>query len=1035
MSPSEFIAQWSKTELTERSASQQHFLDLCELMAHPKPAEVDPKGEWFTFEKGVDKHGGGEGWADVWKRGHFGWEYKGKHKDLDAAYNQLLKYRESLENPPLLVVCDMERIIVRTNFTATPTQKHEIPLTELGDPRNLEILRAVFHEPDKLKPGVTREAITTEAARRLGDIAQSLRSRGLDAHDVARFLDRVVFCLFAEDVGLLSKDLFSRVVENTRKDPARFARQLSALFDAMAHGGDFGAETIRHFNGNLFNTRRAESPSPPSSATTNEGRDGDTALLLTTDEIESIRDAAKLEWSAVDASIFGTLFERGLDPAKRSQLGAHYTSRADIETLVEPVVMQPLRREWEEVKQKAESLLSQETQDAGRKTQDVRRKTRIRNEVDSLLKNFLNRLANVKVLDPACGSGNFLYVTLQKLKDLEKEVVDYALSRDFSAYLPQVGPWQLYGIEVNPYAFDLAQMTVWIGYLQWLREHGYLITDDPVLRPMEGNFRCMDAILDGRTESRAVSPSPPNDVTDDVGRDGDSALRNAPREPDWQPVDFIVGNPPFLGGSRIWEQLGREYQQKLWRVYQGRVPGFADLCCYWFEKARRHIEEGKCRRAGLLATQAIRGGANREVLKRIKETGDIFFAVSDRDWILDGANVHVSMVGFDDGAETNRVLDSKPVPVIHANLSAAANVTEAQRLEGNFNLSFIGTKKAGDFNIPDAQALKWLRLPNPHGKPNSDVLKPWLNGSAIVKRPDAQWIVDCGTDMTHDEFTFYEEPYRHVLTHVKPERDKNNRPLYREKWWLHAETRPGMRQALAALPRYLATPRVSKHRVFVWVETIVLPDDGVFVFARADDYFFGVLHSWLHEVWARAQGTQVRERESGFRYTPTTCFETFPFPDLTPEQADAIAEAARELDRLRNNWLNPPQWTREEVLEFPGSIVGPWARYITPPPTPPTRGGEKESNSVPLARGGVGGGGNEVGTVRYPRLVPKDADCAAQLSKRTLTNLYNQRPTWLDLAHRKLDEAVYAAYGWDAGMSDEEILERLLELNLEHHAI
>jgi hypothetical protein len=1003
MTPSEFIAKWSKTELTERSASQQHFLDLCELMAYPKPAEVDPKGEWFTFEKGVDKHGGGEGWADVWKRGYFGWEYKGKHKDLDAAYNQLLKYRESLENPPLLVVCDMERIIVRTNFTATPTQKHEIPLAELDDPRNLEILRAVFHEPDKLKPGVTREAITTEAARRLGDIAQSLRSRGLDAHDVARFLDRVVLCLFAEDVGLLPKDLFTRVVENTRKDSARFARQLSALFDAMAHGGDFGAEAVRHFNGNLF----ADAVAPASCGQSDADRMS--ALLLTTDEIEAVRDAAKLEWSAVDASIFGTLFERGLDPAKRSQLGAHYTSRADIETLVEPVVMQPLRREWEEVKQKAESLLSQETQDA-------RRRTRIRNEVDSLLKNFLNCLAHVKALDPACGSGNFLYVTLQKLKDLEKEVVDYALSRDFSAYLPQVGPWQLYGIEVNPDAFDLAQMTVWIGYLQWLREHGYLITDDPVLRPMEGNFQCMDAILD---------------LSDDAsGRERhDVRSLQAPREPDWQPVDFIVGNPPFLGGKRLRAELGDDYVDALFAVWRNRVRPEADLCCYWFEKARQHVADGKCKRAGLLATQGIRGGANRETLKRIKQSGDIFFAESDRPWILDGANVHVSMAGFDDGSETQKVLDGKPVGEITAQLTSGTAVHSANVLPANAGLSFMGITPAGTFDVDFKTGLEMLLTPNPTGLPNSDVMRPYFNGKDLNQHLRLQWTVDFGINMPLEVAARYEAPLEHIVKNVKPERDQNRRETYRLHWWLYAETRPAMRNAFAAHKRYLATCMVAKHRIFVWLPTVALPANVIIVFARADDYFFGVLHSRLHEVWARAQGTQVRERESGFRYTPTTCFETFPFPTPTPEQADAIAEVARELDTLRNNWLNPPEWTREEVLEFPGAIIGPWARYIEPPPTPPWQGGEFKRCSPPLGRG-VGGGDNEVGTVRYPRLVPKDADCAAQLSKRTLTNLYNQRSTWLDLAHRKLDKAVFAAYGWDAGMSDGGILERLLKLNL-----
>jgi len=345
MNVSEFVAKWQKVELTERSASQQHFLDLCEVLDHPKPALDDPTGERFTFEKGAAKHGGSQGWADVWKKEFFGWEYKGKHKDLKAAYDQLLLYREALENPPLLVVCDMDRIEIHTNFTATVSKTYEIRLNDLDTPRNIEIMRNLFHEPAKLRPDATSAAITQAVAERLAQIAQALRNRGLDAMDVARFLDRIVFCLFAEDVGLLPLKLFSRIVEKS-PEPQRFSKLIGQLFDAMNDGGDFGIDTIRHFNGNLF----TESP----------------VLELTATEINHVRAAARLDWSAVDPSIFGTLFQRGLDPDTRAQLGAQYTSREDIETLVEPVVMQPLRREWQEVKQAIEEFLSNIEQPTGK---------------------------------------------------------------------------------------------------------------------------------------------------------------------------------------------------------------------------------------------------------------------------------------------------------------------------------------------------------------------------------------------------------------------------------------------------------------------------------------------------------------------------------------------------------------------------------------------------------------------------------------------------------------------------------------------
>jgi type II restriction/modification system DNA methylase subunit YeeA len=468
----------------------------------------------------------------------------------------------------------------------------------------------------------------------------------------------------------------------------------------------------------------------------------------------------------------------------------------------------------------------------------------------------------------------------------------------------------------------------------------------------------------------------------------------------------------------------------------------------------------------LLATQGIRGGANRETLKRIKETGDIFFAVSDRDWVLAGANVHVSMIGFDDGSETLRRLDGKTVEQINPNLTATTDVTTAKKLKANLDIAFMGTTKGGAFDISESLALELLRAPNPHGKPNSDVLVPWVNGMDLTQRPSGTWIIDYGVGLSQAKAAQYESPFEYVGKNVKPEREGNNRETYRRLWWQHVEARPAMRTALEPLNRFLCTTRVSKHRLFVWLQAPTLPDSATFAFARADDFFFGVLHSRIHEVWARVQGTQVRERESGFRYTPTSCFETFPFPfasDLEPPtlmalQPDpayaenlaaknyfmgkeeplpyrsrrqeahtspsapythnvvldqyraATSEAAKELNELRERWLNPPEWTVERILEFPGSADGPWSRYVVNPNQ------------------------NGIGTVRYPRREARDGDCAAKLKQRTLTNLYNELPAWLDFAHKRLDAAVAGAYGWPADLTDEEILEKLLALNLERAA-
>ena len=944
MTAQEFIGKWSKIDLTERQASQSHFLDLCELVEQRKPQDVDPKGEWFTFEKGAAKHGGGEGWADVWKKGFFGWEYKGKKKNLDAAYDQLLEYSADLQNPPLLVVCDMDIIRVHTNFNNAPKRTHEITLATLDQPRNLEILRAVFHDPEKLRPGVTSQAVTEKASGHFAEIAESMRQRGLDPQAVAHFLVRVVFCLFAEDVGLLERGLFTRLVTRTGSDPKKFARHVGELFSVMSTGGDFLLEPpIRHFNGSLF--------------------DGSAVLELTTDEIAAIGTAAGEDWSAVDVSISGTLFERGLNPAKRTQQGAHYTGRPDIETLVEPVVLAPLRREWADVRAKAEALLAADAK-------------KPRATAEKLVLAFLERLKTVRVLDPAGGAGNFLFVALQKLLDLERDVNHFLSNHGFTPQFPQVSPLQLYYIEIDPYAHDLAQTVVWIGYIQWLRANGYGYPAEPILKSLGANFRCADALFT-----------------------------------DWPEVDFIVGNPPFLGNRFMAGELGKEYVAKLFGVFGERLGGKPDLCCYWFEKARALIEQKKCKRAGLLATQGIRGGTNRNVLKKILNGGGIFFAESDRPWILDGAAVTISMVGFDDGTETEKQLDGKKVQQINANLTGATDTTQAQPLGANSSIGFQGAIKRGSFDLESAAAISMMKAGgNPNGRPNSDVIYPYINASDLATGTRNTWIIDFKR-LPLNSAAQFAQPFEHVEKFVKPEREKTGEQDAVKTWWIHWRTRPEMNELLETLPRFLATPCVSKHRFFVWLTPPTYPDHQIVAFARGDDYFFGVMQSRFHEVWALAQGTVLGGNTP--RYTPTTCFATFPFPRQTPAQETAIAASAKDLNEQRERWLYPTEWTETRLLEFPGSITGPWARYVDP-------------ETVDAKTG--------IGTVRYPRLEPKDAECAAKLKKRTLTKLYNERPTWLDNAHKQLDAAVAAAYGFPADLSDEQILEKLLALNLERAA-
>lgn len=917
MLPQEFVVKWRGNTSTERQVYQQHFLDLCALVGHPTPAGLDPENKFFTFEAGAAKMGGGNGWADVWYKGHFAIEYKGPGKSLAAAYEQLLQYRESLENPPLLITGNTQELHIHTNFTNSTKQIVTVTLDDLLTPAGVQHIRNLFYNVEAFRPEKTAAQVTEEAAARFGALAEYLRKWGYQPDEIAHYLIRVLFCLFAEDIGLLPHDLFTRLIDHGRRKPKHFTAQVADLFRAMADGEHFGEHNLLYFDGGLFD----EAP----------------VLDLDSDALASLHRIAMLDWSSIEPAIFGTLFTRSLDPSSRAKLGAQYTSKEDIILIVEPVLMAPLRREWTEVQEKARTLAQKRESAPNRRQADAAQKA-----LEKLILNFAEKLATIRVLDPACGSGNFLYVALRLLLDLWKQVAIFAAELGLPILSPLPGlapsPEQLYGIEINEYAHELAQATVWIGYLQWLHDNGYGVPGEPILKPLD-NIKQMDAIL----------------AFDENGN---------PVEPEWPEVEIIVGNPPFLGGGRLRGELGNDYVEALFALYSISIPSFSDLVCYWFELARRQILEKCSLRCGLLATNSIRGGVNRRVLERIGETGGIFYAWSDRDWILEGASVRVSMIGFDDGSDHSRILDGEPATNINPNLTSGIDVSVANILRENLGIQFEGTKKGADFDISSEVAREMLERPlNENGRSNHDVIKPWINAYDVTRGSREMWIIDFGVDMSLENAMAYRAPFDHVDRFVRSKYSKS-----RPRWWLHERTRPDMRKALSELKRFVVTPRHAKFRLFIWVAEGTLPDSAVIAFARDDNYFFGVLHSKLHELWSLRMGTSLEDRP---RYTPTTSFETFPFPwppGKEPQddpRMQAIAAAAQELVEQRDAWLNPP-------------------------------------------------GLNE-----------------AELKKRTLTNLYNERPVWLDAAHKRLAAAVFDAYGWPHDLSDEEILERLLALNLE----
>ena len=674
MRPEDFIAKWRGTTRTERSAAQEHFLDLCEVLGVPKPGDVDRHGTEYTFEKSTRKIGDTAGFADVWKRQCFAWEYKGNRKNLVQAYAQLKQYADALENPPLLIVSDMQEIRVHTNFTNTIAQQHVIALGELISVEARELLRNCFLHPERLLPNQTRESVTALAASEFAKIAVALR-RHYDERRVAHFINKLVFCLFAEDIDLLPDRIFADILDEATKRPDDFEPMLRDLFRAMANrNGRFGMVAIPWFNGGLF--------------------DDDDVLPLGIVAVEDLRTAARLDWKAIDPTIFGTLFESGLDDKKRAEMaslfdapdpedhtqaslftaasanrgvGIHYTDEATIMKIIEPVVVAPLRREWERVKTEIKEI---EEQRVAARNPD--QKSKLLAKARGLYGDFRTSLGRYRVLDPACGSGNFLALSLRALKDLDLAVLDDAAAMGLPRDEFRVGPEAVLGIEINSYAAELARLTVWITELQWQLQKGLEFNRRPILGKLDGIVRA------------------------------DALLTQSGKDSEWPEADVVVGNPPFLGGKLMRKSLGDAYVDRLFAAFVGRVPAEADFVAYWFRKAWERVCNGRLRRAGLVATNSMRGGANRRVLDQIVRAGAIFDAWDDEPWVLDGAAVRVSLVCFSqrESGEVIR-LDGGIVQQINPDLTTAFDLTAAKPLLQNAGIAFSGISKSLTRNCGD----------------------------------------------------------------------------------------------------------------------------------------------------------------------------------------------------------------------------------------------------------------------------------------------------------------------------------------------
>jgi hypothetical protein len=947
-----FIERWQGVTASELATAQTFVMDLCELLGVPKPHPTPAQD--YMFERPVTfSHGDGSssaGRIDCYRRGHFvleakklkaGAHTKGFDDGLLRARSQGESYARALPaeegRPPFVMVVDVGTVIEvyaefsRSGGTYTPfpdPRSHRILLADLAKPEVLERLRKIWTQPDDLNPALIAAKVTRDVSNKLALLARSLEQAGHAPQTVAAYLSRCLFSMFAEDVELLPKGSFQALLLQHRENPATLQLMLRSLWADMDRGGFSVAlvQSVLKFNGKLFKGDSADGYS----------------LLLTPEQIDLLVQAARANWREVEPAIFGTLLERALDPNERHALGAHYTPRAYVERLVLPTVIEPLRAEWANA-QAAALLLAHEAAELEAHPPEVktkkdfaaldRHKAAVRAkwaEARRQVKDFLHRLCTLRVLDPACGSANFLYVTLEHLKRLEGEVLNQLSALgDTQDALDLAGETvtlqQLRGVELNERAAALAELVLWIGFLQWhIRTQGRANVAEPVVHDY-GNIEHRDAVLAydrqepmtdaagkvlTRWDGETVKPHPVTGqpVPDEAAQVVQWRYVN-PRQAEWPKADFIVGNPPFIGNKRMRVALGDGYADAL-RAAWPEVPESADFVMYWWHKAAETVRQGQAERFGLITTNSLTMIFNRRVIEAQQTATpplSLAYAVPDHPWVdsADGAAVRISMsVGVRGTGEgklqtvtQEREADNGEVAVelltrqgvIHADLKVGANVASTVKLRANAGLSSMGMMRAGKgFEVADEATARKLGLGRIPGL--TQRLRPFRNGKDLTDRPRGYWLIDLFGMSEAEVRSQFPEVYQWVLERVKPERDVNRRTRLREQWWVFGEPRQGLRAALKGLPRYIGTVETAKHRVFTFLDAAILPDHKLVAIAMPDAFHLGVLSSRLHVEWALASGGTLEDRPV---YSKSRCFDPFPFPDLDP--AGALAERIRTL--------------------------------------------------------------------------------------------------------------------------------------------
>ena len=1074
-----FMDRWAASGAAERANCQIFLTELCEQLGIPKPevTKSDPKLDGYVFERDVTFHHGdgttSHGRIDLYKRDCFVLEAKqGSEKQAaetlklsnepkpkqrrgtavrgtagwdDAmmrARGQAERYAKALPHeegwPPFLIVVDVGHSIeLYSEFSRSgkaylpfpDPSSHRIRLAELADEEVQERLRGVWTDPLSLDPTRRSAKVTRDLAEWLANLAKMLEADGYEASRVAQFLMRCLFTMFAEDIELIPAGGFSKLLQSLKGNAGKFPEMVGHLWQTMNTGGfsPILREQVLRFNGGLFADPEA--------------------LPLTEPQLALLIAAADANWTDVEPAIFGTLLERALNPVERHKLGAHYTPRAYVERLVMPTIIEPLREEWEGVRAAAATLAR-----AGKQAEAIRE-----------IRDYHERLCETRVLDPACGSGNFLYVTLEHMKRLEGEVLNTL--REFGEaqlQLTQVGtvdPQQFLGIEINPRAAAIADLVLWIGYLQWhFRTRGR--TDkptEPVIKDYH-NIEWRDAVLewdstepvlddDGNPvthwDGRTTKPHPVTgeEVPDETARVPELRYIN-PRKAEWPQCDYVVGNPPFVGNKRMRFALGDGYVETLRRAYTD-VPETVDYVMYWWKIAADRAKQRQANRFGLITTNSITHTFNRRVIEQNlskPEPLSLIFAIPDHPWVdsTDGADVRIAMTvataGSNDGIllqlvnEVEQTGDgnlafARSEGLIHEDLRVGADVAGATALSANQSMSYMGMTLVGDFRLSREEVVRLGH--DPSALP--PVIRPYVNGREITQKRQHRYVIDTfglDADVVRNR---YPELFQWLLERVKPLRDQNKRKAYRDRWWVFGEPRTALRKATRGLQRFVVTIETSKFKPFVFLSAETCPDHKLYVVASDDAYILGTLSSRAHTTWALNAGGHLGVGNDP-TWTNSTCFLPFPFPEASESQRARIRELGEALDghRKRQQELHPglTMTGMYNVLEKLRAAERPAA-----PSADGTGATAGLSSSADAANDGSSTAGQASSGTQPPDTI--SVTTHLQLTKKEREIHEQGLVTVLKQIHDDLDKAVFEAYDWPTTLTDEEILERLVALNHE----